>query len=114
MPEVYRPQLKPAEYGAVGLLMIFNCVFFHTELIVCSYWYMYTYYAYSDQTRHCPCIDTANTRRSPNVGSMLANRLRRWPIIDPTFGHCLVFAGISVPIIYTEFCRAKIIAIKYT
>ena len=28
----------------------------------------------------------ANTRRSPNVGTVLAHRLRRWPNIEPTLG----------------------------
>ena len=38
----------------------------------------------------------ANTRRSPNVGTMLANRLRRWPNIVPALGERLVFAGICL------------------
>ena len=37
----------------------------------------------------------ANTRRSPNVGSMLAYRLRRWANIEPTLCARLVFAGLS-------------------
>ena len=37
----------------------------------------------------------ANARRSPNVESMLAHRLRRWPNTDPTLGQRLVFAGSS-------------------
>ena len=35
----------------------------------------------------------ANTRRSPDIGSMLTHRLRRWPNIEPTLGECLEFAG---------------------
>ena len=34
----------------------------------------------------------SKTRRSPNVSSMLADRLRRWPDSDPTLGQCLVFS----------------------
>ena len=30
---------------------------------------------------------------SPNVGLLLAHRLRRWPNNNPTLGECLVFAG---------------------
>ena len=38
-------------------------------------------------------VDPANTTRLPNAGSMLAHRLRRWPIIDPALGKRVVFAG---------------------
>ena len=34
-----------------------------------------------------------NTRRSPNVGLMLAHR---WPNIEPTLGERLVFAGLGL------------------
>ena len=37
----------------------------------------------------------ANTRRLPNVGSMLARRLRHRSNIEPTLGKRLVFAGIK-------------------
>ena len=37
----------------------------------------------------------ANTRHSPNVGSMLGQRRRRWTIIEPTLGECLVFFMLS-------------------
>ena len=37
---------------------------------------------------------TANRRLWPNVGIMLAHRLRRWSNIMPTVGQRLVFAGI--------------------
>ena len=40
---------------------------------------------------------TANTRRPPNVGSMLGQRRRRWTNIEPTLGERLVFAGGHVP-----------------
>ena len=33
--------------------------------------------------------------RCPNVGLMLAHRLRRWPNIRPTLGQHLVFAGLD-------------------
>ena len=36
----------------------------------------------------------ANTKRSANVGLMLAHRLRRWPNIKPPLGQRLVFPGI--------------------
>ena len=39
------------------------------------------------------CGNPANTRRWPNVGSMLTHRLRRRANIEPTFGKRLVFAG---------------------
>ena len=38
-------------------------------------------------------LNPANTRHSPNVVSMLAHRLRRWPNIGTALGECLVFAG---------------------
>ena len=38
--------------------------------------------------------EPASTRRCPNVGLMLAHRLRRWTNISPTLGQRLVFAGI--------------------
>ena len=34
-----------------------------------------------------------NTRRSPNVGTMLVQRRRRWANIVPTLAERLVFAG---------------------
>ena len=34
----------------------------------------------------------ANTRRSPNVGSIMGQRRRRWANIEPTLGERLVFA----------------------
>ena len=37
----------------------------------------------------------ANTRRSPNVVTMLAHRLRRWANIVTTLGERLTFHGIS-------------------
>ena len=40
------------------------------------------------------CIP-ANMRHSPNVVSMLAHRLRRWPNIDTTLGECLVLVGMG-------------------
>ena len=56
----------------------------------------------------------AYTRRSPDVGSMLAHRRRRWASIEPTSGERLVYAGtvhdpadfhsvcpLSLPIDYT-------------
>ena len=35
----------------------------------------------------------ANTRHSPNAGTMLVHRLRRWPNIVPALGERLVIAG---------------------
>ena len=32
---------------------------------------------------------TAKTRRLPNAGLMLGQRLRRWPNVKPTFGQYL-------------------------
>ena len=37
---------------------------------------------------------SANTRRSPNAGPMMAHRLRRWPSIKPGLIQRLVFAGL--------------------
>ena len=37
--------------------------------------------------------DPAITTHRPNVGPMLAHRLRRRPHIDPTLGQGVVFAG---------------------
>ena len=42
------------------------------------------------------CDFSANTRRSPKAGSMLAHRLRRWPIIEPILNLCFVFAGLAI------------------
>ena len=36
----------------------------------------------------------STTRRSSNIGTMLAHRLRRWPNIVPTLDERRVFAGI--------------------
>ena len=41
----------------------------------------------------CTLPNPANTRRSANVGTLLAYRLRRWANIIPTLGERLVFAG---------------------
>ena len=35
----------------------------------------------------------ANMRRYPNVGLLLAHRLRRWPNSKPTLGQRLMFGG---------------------
>ena len=40
------------------------------------------------------CVHTANTRRRPNAGLMLAHRLRRWANISPALGQRLVLLGI--------------------
>ena len=45
-----------------------------------------------------------NTRHPPNVGLILAHRLRRWANINPTLGGCLVFAGIY-PVVDSEIDR---------
>ena len=37
----------------------------------------------------------ADTSHLSNVESMLGQRRRWWPSIDPTLGQCLVLAGIS-------------------
>ena len=37
-----------------------------------------------------------NTRRSPNVGTMLDQRRRRWSNIVPTLGERLLFAALDV------------------
>ena len=37
-----------------------------------------------------------NTKRWPNVGLMLVQRLRRWPSIKPTLGERLVFVGSAL------------------
>ena len=42
------------------------------------------------------CGLPANTRRSPNVGLMLARRLRRRTNINPTLDEGLLFAGLWV------------------
>ena len=41
----------------------------------------------------------ANMRRWPNVGLLLAHRLRRWPYSKPTLGQRVMFAGSRVYII---------------
>ena len=37
----------------------------------------------------------ANTRRLPNAGLMLAQRLRRWPNIKPALGEYIVSVGLE-------------------
>ena len=41
----------------------------------------------------CMMWSLKNTRHSPNVGLMLAQRRRRWASISPTLGQWVVFAG---------------------
>ena len=43
------------------------------------------------ELRYVMAVHAAN-RRSPNVGSMLAQRLWRWASIEPTLGERLLFA----------------------
>ena len=38
-------------------------------------------------------MDTTPTRYLPNAVSMLDQRLRRWPNIEPTLGECIMFEG---------------------
>ena len=38
-------------------------------------------------------------RHCPDDGSMLVQRLRRWPNIDPSLGQCLPFAGWPVNVL---------------
>ena len=45
----------------------------------------------------------SNTIHWPNVELMLAHRLRRWPNINPTFVHGIVFAGKGTGM--SRFCR---------
>ena len=52
------------------------------------------------------CNIPANTGHCPCVGSMLGNRLRRWPNIEPTHGQCPVFAGIQSQA-RQQFCNAE-------
>ena len=53
------------------------------------------------QGSHIP----ANTGHSPNVVSMLAHRLRRWPNIETALGECPVFPGIYLALtIIIYFC----------
>ena len=54
--------------------------------------------------RQSLCIILTNTRHSPNVVSMLAHRLRRWPNIETASGECLEFAAITVPAQSLCFC----------
>ena len=57
---------------------------------------------YSISSDKVPMFDTykhwgslpENTRYSPNVGSMLAQRRRRWTNIETTLDQCLVFTGL--------------------
>ena len=41
----------------------------------------------------CICADPENMRRWPNVGLLLAHRLRGWPNNKPTLAERLTFAG---------------------
>ena len=47
------------------------------------------------QDSNCATLFLANMRRSANVGSMLARRLRRWPNIELTLSERLLFAGLE-------------------
>ena len=40
-----------------------------------------------------PCLNPENTRRSPNGGTVLGHRLRRWIKIVPALGERLLSAG---------------------
>ena len=51
-------------------------------------------------TTACNCIP-ANTKRWHSAGLMLAHRLRRWSNIKPALCQHLVFAGISISILYS-------------
>ena len=51
-------------------------------------------------TTACNCIPT-NTKRWHSAGLMLAHRLRRWTNIKPALCQHLVFAGISISILYS-------------
>ena len=45
-------------------------------------------------------LNAANTGHSPNVVSMVAHRLRRWPNIETALGECPVFAGNVADLVY--------------
>ena len=48
----------------------------------------------------------ANTRLSPNVGTMLVHRLRRWSNIVPTLGERLVLAGYKLSLMFWPWLSA--------
>ena len=50
----------------------------------------------------------ANTKHSPNAGTLLVHRLRRWPNSVPTLGECLVFAVWCVSLLYILRCEVII------
>ena len=41
-------------------------------------------------------------KHRPDVGLLLAHRLRRWPNSEPTLDQCLMFAGMAVSLIGME------------
>ena len=55
----------------------------------------------------------ANTRQCSNAGSMLGNRRRRLPDIDPALGGCLVFAGTAQEVKLMELRDAGVLFIVF-
>ena len=50
--------------------------------------------------RDRPTIFPVNTIHQPNVGSMLGQRRRRWPNIEPTLDQCIVLIGLVLLYFY--------------
>ena len=49
-----------------------------------------------------------DSQRRPDVGLMLAHRLRRWTNIKPTLGQRLVFAGFFIMVNLTRYVDTEI------
>ena len=51
----------------------------------------------SGSTQLLKLLVSQQTKHSLDVGTMLVNRLRRWPNIVPTLSERIVFAGVGTP-----------------
>ena len=75
-----------------------------------------------DHQIHSSCMAAeghpVKTRHPPNVGSMLGQRLRRWPNIKPAMGRSLVLTGISrflvAPPHITPYLHARVECPRYS
>ena len=73
------------------------CPWLHSKslpgnLVTCSQWILHKGHA-RVRWRGFPCL--ASTRHWPNVDTIMGQRRRRWPILEPTLGQCRWEAVVS-------------------
>ena len=73
------------------------CPWLHSKslpgnLVTCSQWILHKGHA-RVRWRGFPCL--ASTRHWPNVDTVMGQRRRRWPILEPTLGQCRWEAAVS-------------------